>query len=240
MVQHGGAVCVSEEYDLLSVIFDLDGTILDSMPAHVAAWRSVGREFGLELDEAFLYRNEGNLDWESLIKSFRPSKPDWARDDFMKLLGRQQEVYLDQYADSVSVYPEAVPLLERLKASGTRTAIVTSSRRRVLSEALRDWLDRYFACVITGDQVSRSKPHPEPYLKALGVLGLNPGQAVAVENAPAGIRSARRAGLTCLGLATTLPQQELKEADLVLDGHRELDRWLANELQHPGERIARS
>ena len=72
-----------------------------------------------------------------------------------------------------------------------------------------------FEIVVTGDKVTRGKPHPEPYLTGLEMLGLKADQAVAVENAPAGIRSALGAGLTCLALSTTLSPDHLKEADQV-------------------------
>ncbi|MBU1904036.1 MAG: HAD family hydrolase [Proteobacteria bacterium] len=145
---------------------------------------------------------------------------------FEALIERQREIYLRGYAPQVQMYSEAREVVETLGQSHLRLALVTSSARMVLLPSLVSWIDSHFQVVVTGESVNRCKPHPEPYLKALEALGIGPEQAVVVENAPAGIRSARRAGIFCIALATTLPPEALAEADHICPDHRAFMRWL--------------
>ncbi|MBW2063071.1 MAG: HAD family phosphatase [Deltaproteobacteria bacterium] len=212
-----------------AVIFDLDGVILDSMPAHVASWRKALGEFDLEVDADFILRHEGALDRDLLVHLFERNGQRVAPELFDRIYLRQREIYWDQYAAEVPVFPGAARLVELLARTALRLALVTSSSREVLTPDLWTWLASSFSPLITGDQVRRSKPHPEPYLKALAGLGLPAAEVLVVENAPAGIASARAAGLTCLALATTLPPAELAEADLVLDNHAALRIFLVRD-----------
>jgi len=77
--------------------------------------------------------------------------------------------------------------------------------------------------VVTGDSVERRKPQPDPYLAGLKGIGNGlKGESVAVENAPAGIESAKRAGLKCIAITTTLSDEQLRDADLIVRHHHEL------------------
>ncbi|MFH1135895.1 MAG: HAD family phosphatase [Pseudomonadota bacterium] len=210
---------------LKAVIFDLDGVILDSMSGHAAAWLETFAEAGFAVDEAYIYQNEGMLDLERLSILAGDGRV-FDRDFFDRLLSRQRDIYLGKFSSAVGIYPRAGRLVERLSAAGLALALVTSSSRQVLSPELRAWLDQYFDQVVTGDQVARTKPHPDPYLQALAGLGVDRTEAVVVENAPAGIEAAKAAGLTCLALTTTLPPANLGRADLVVGDHEDLRVWL--------------
>jgi beta-phosphoglucomutase len=209
-----------------ALIFDLDGVLLNSMPAHVAAWGEAFREEGLKVSEEFIYRNEGALDWDLLRRELQSGNGAMSRAMFEALIDRQREIYLRGYAPQVQMYSEAREVVETLGQSHLRLALVTSSARMVLLPSLVSWIDSHFQVVVTGESVNRCKPHPEPYLKSLEALGIGPEQAVVVENAPAGIRSARRAGIFCIALATTLPPEALAEADHICPDHRAFMRWL--------------
>jgi beta-phosphoglucomutase len=213
------------------VIFDLDGVILDSMPAHVSAWRDVFAEINVHIDNEFIYRHEGCLEFSRLENTTQWNRAPLTLDVFRELLARQKDVYMDRYAAGVRFFPQARHLVERLHEAGIELGLVTSSVRDVMKPDLKDWLSRYFTCVVTGDQVERTKPDPEPYEKALIGLQIPAGQAVVVENAPAGIQAAKEAGLTCLALTTTLSSEYLAAADLVFTGHEELETWLVSRLK---------
>ena len=214
-----------------AVIFDLDGVLLNSMHAHVAAWESALAEIDLTVDRQILYLNEGNLDWSMLTMTWELQGCELNAASFESIMFRQREIYNDRHRDRVGLYPGAVKLVEHLTETGLPLALVTSSTRQVLKPELVAWLDQYFSLIITGDQVVRNKPHPEPYLKALFGLDLGPEQALVVENAPAGIKAARAAGMTCLALATTLPSSALDLADRVFPDHEALAAWLNAHLE---------
>ena len=71
--------------------------------------------------------------------------------------------------------------------------------------------------MVCGDHVKKGKPHPEPYLRAAKILDLRPQECTVIENAPYGIESAKRAGMFCIALTTSLPQAYLKKADMIVD-----------------------
>ncbi|MEW6266830.1 MAG: HAD family phosphatase [Thermodesulfobacteriota bacterium] len=213
--------------ELKAVIFDLDGVILDSMPSHVAAWREVFGDAGLNLETGFFYRNEGMLDWPRLEAALGDNlDPDFGPEDFQRLLESQRRVYLDKYAGKVSVFESAEELLNRNADQGRSLALVTSSPRQVLSADIFSWLEGHFDLIVTGDMVRRTKPYPDPYLQALSGLGVEPESALAVENAPAGIESAQAAGICCLALTTTLSPSDLAAADMILRDHESLLTFL--------------
>ena len=96
-------------------------------------------------------------------------------------------------------------------------AIVTAGDLDQLSSSVPERFLEQFDGLITGDLVVRSKPDPEPYLRGAASLGLFPEQCIAVENAPLGVQSARRANIYCIALCSTVNRKDLAEADEIVD-----------------------
>lgn len=203
------------------ILFDLDGVILDSMAWHIRAWQEVLLGYDISLDEEFLYLNEGAIEFSHLLdileteglgrKLGRSLEPG----DIKNLLAEHGRRFNRRYADKVRPYPDAEGVLAGLSGKGLSLGLVTSSSREVVDRILPAGITGLFDSIVTGDMVGRGKPHPEPYLTGLAALGLDRSRTLAVENAPAGIRSAKAAGLTCLALTTTLRRRHLDQADFV-------------------------
>ena len=85
-----------------------------------------------------------------------------------------------------------------------------------------------FQVVNDGEETKICKPSPEPYLKAVERLGVSKESCLVIENAPLGIRSAKSAGLRCIAVTSYLDQECLKEADLIIDNHREIGLYIQN------------
>ncbi len=211
-----------------AILFDMDGVVLDSMPWHVRAWQEAFREFGLNVPEEALYLHEGAIEAETSRKIFEDQGVSPTDELFQAVLKRQRELFRKKYQAFVRPFPEIPDLLSDLKREGKRLALVTSSHEEILRDILPQVLLRLFHFVLTGDRVRRRKPHPEPYLLASKNLGVPKPLAAAVENAPAGIKSAKGAGLTCIALTTTLSPEHLKEADIIIPSHEELRRLFKN------------
>jgi len=211
-----------------ALLFDLDGVILDSMPWHVRAWQEAFAELGLRVPEEALYLHEGAIELETARKIFEDQGVEPSPEFFRRIFRLQKRIFVEKYRRFVRPFPEVPDLLADLRREGRRLALVTSSHREILEEVLPEGLRRLFHFMVTGDQVPRRKPHPDPYLVGLSGLGAAREEALAVENAPAGVRSAKGAGLLCLALTTTLPPEHLSEADLVLEDHRRLAEVLKN------------
>ncbi|MFN4197275.1 MAG: HAD family hydrolase, partial [Caldimicrobium sp.] len=90
-------------------------------------------------------------------------------------------------------------------------------------------LKSFFEVFITGDKIEKRKPHPDPYLKAIKFFNVPNDKCLAVENSPAGIKSAKGANLLCIALTTTLAPEYLSSADYIVHSHKDLRNLLLNE-----------
>ena len=204
-----------------AVLFDMDGVVLNSMPYHVKAWQEAFREFGMEVPSRLLYLYEGAIEPQNAVELFRKNGCRISTGDFSKILQRQKEIF-KLYKEEIRPFPEIPHILEQLNKRGISTALVTSSHKDVLANTLPKWLISQFKCIVTGDEVTRRKPHPDPYLKAVDHVQADPRRCIAIENAPAGIESAKKAGIRCIAIETTLSEDYLALADLVVHDHKEL------------------
>lgn len=209
-----------------SIIFDMDGVILDSMSYHVQAWQGALCAYGLSVSEEVLYIHEGAIEPETAVAIFEENGCPMDSLRFQQILCCQKEIFGSRYRSKVKPYPEVPSMLERLEGQGWELALVTSSHREILDMVLPREIHDRMAHIVTGDQVTRRKPYPDPYLKALSALGRAPKDCLVVENAPAGIRAAKAAELHCIALTTTLASDHLMLADAVLRSHIELERYV--------------
>ncbi|MBU2470636.1 MAG: HAD family phosphatase [Proteobacteria bacterium] len=219
------------DFNYQAVLFDLDGVVLDSMEQHAAAWLRVMRAAGLRVERDFVLAHEGCLQTEVLEKLLVEHEvilpPGQGAPEFMlRLLDEQRRLYLDEFAHLVAPFPGAAGLLTALNNRGIPTALVTSSRWDQVETCLPNELLGGFAEIVTSDDVSKHKPHPEPYLRASQTLGVAASECLVVENAPAGIASARAAGAVCFALTTTLSPEHLGQANAIFAGLDELTHYL--------------
>jgi HAD superfamily hydrolase (TIGR01509 family) len=210
------------------ILFDLDGTLLNSMPYHAKAWLEVFSQYGLDFKEEDIYLNEGALEFEVVRKMFKNKGLEITKQQFEELFKLQKSIFKEKYSRKVKPFPEVPELLLELKRQGKELALVTSSHQEVFEEVFPGSLTGFFSLILTGDKTQRRKPHPEPYLKALEGLSAKKEDTLVVENAPAGILSAKSAQLFCIGITTTLPKDKLSLADLIVHNHSELKEVLLN------------
>jgi mannitol-1-/sugar-/sorbitol-6-phosphatase len=132
-----------------------------------------------------------------------------AEAELRKLESREAADY-----DGVTVMPGAVELVRAIPRE--RWCVVTSGTRHLAVSRLRLAGIPPPDIMITADDVANGKPHPEPYLKGAELLGVNPGECLVIEDAPAGIRSAHAGGMKVIALTSTYPAPALGEADVVV------------------------
>ena len=216
-----------------AVLFDMDGVVLDSMPTHLLTWQQTLAPLGVHLTAEDLYPLEGVP--SELIARRLLGRP-CSEQEAARLVALKQALFRQIFEPRL--VPGLGPLLHDLRGRGYRLGLVTGSARCVVDESLvPTGVAGLFDTIVTGDQVAHGKPDPEPYRTAAWRLGLSPGECLAVENAPMGIRSARAAGMTCVALQTTLPAGQLSAAgaDRVFADARALRAWLlaCREEGHP-------
>ena len=200
-------------------LFDMDGVLNDTMPAHCRAWIQAFRKFfDVEITEREIYLREGEKSQKSVPEilsahSIRISKKEC--EDFLK-----HKAGLFTRFDTVPFFKGVPEMITGMKAFKT-LGLVTGTQKREVKRLLPKTFLKNFQAIVTCDDVSHGKPHPEPYLRALELLKLSASEALVIENAPLGIRSAKAAGIMVCAIATSLPAKELKEADFILKEHRE-------------------
>jgi beta-phosphoglucomutase len=211
------------------IALDMDVVITDSMRFHVAAWLYAFQQYGIAADPAWFYLLEGVIAPEVITRTL---------EKYDRVLSAEEQAALHQIKTAhfreifeVAAIPGIHALAELLDSCGYVLSVVTGSSREVAHRSLKALgLDTRIRCLVSGDDVQRGKPHPEPYLKAISAMQTPAELSLVVENAPAGIESARHAGLYCLAVQTTLPAAALSAADRVLADLDEAAAWLRAEF----------
>lgn len=184
------------EYD--AVLFDMDGTLVDSTPSVVRSWLRLAEENGIAPADLQAAAGHGRPARDIVADLFEPSGREQA-------LARITELETTD-VDGVVALPGAE---QALAACGPLGAIVTSCSAGLAVARQRAAGIRVPEVVVTADDVTRGKPDPEPFLLAARILGVDPARCLVVEDAPAGLRAGRAAGMTTLAVTTTHAAAEL-------------------------------
>ena len=203
-----------------AVIFDMDGVITDTMPYHFRVWKDLFAREGIQVTREDIYKREGQKGIESVREIFGEYGKVYNHAHAQNLLRDKEEIFKKVFKRRFIVGSRS--FIHRLHAQGFKLALVTGTSRREAVKLLPVDLYNLFDVSVCGCEVANGKPHPEPYKTALKKLNLKSSQAVVIENAPFGVRSAKTAGLKCLGLETSLPKKYLKEADAVFSSFKDL------------------
>lgn len=205
-----------------AVIFDFDGLILETEQPTYQSWQEVYRAYGQELTLTA---------WSAMIGTLK-SEFD-PRGELEKLVGRtlDWEKLEGQRQASENVLIEAQPVLPGVEAY-LRDARRLGLKIGLASNSPIEWVEKHltriglfdrFDCIRTSTEVQRYKPDPAVYLSALEGLGVQAGEAFALEDSPLGIRSAKSAGLYCVAVPNILTSQlDLSQADMRLDALTEM------------------
>ncbi|MCM2388368.1 HAD family hydrolase [Streptomyces albipurpureus] len=196
-----------------AALFDLDGTLVETEHRSRAAWTRLFHAHGLEVDAALLATFVGRRGQEALgdhVHRFPGSTVNELFDEAVGYLGSPD-------IPPPFPVPGADVLVKKLHAEGVPMAVVTSGLREH-ARALLDLVGGagLFTAVITAEDVTQGKPHPEGFLAGCAALGVEPARAVAFEDAPAGIAAAKAAGLACVALTTTHTAEAIAAADLIV------------------------
>ncbi|KNX37059.1 HAD family hydrolase [Luteipulveratus halotolerans] len=180
-----------------AVLWDMDGTIVDTEPFWIEAEHQLVESYGGTSTDELAHQCVGNplLVSAAIIRDNSPVTltPEQIVDVLLDGVVRRMR-------EHVPWRPGARELLESLAAQQVPCALVTMSYT-VFAQVLVDALpEGTFAAVVTGDAVTHGKPHPEPYLTAAAQLGVEPGECVAIEDSPPGVRSAVAAGVPTLAV----------------------------------------
>jgi len=195
-----------------AVLWDMDGTLVDTEPYWIATEHAMAEKYGATWTEADALRLVGNDLLESGRYIQRVMGLDVTPEEIVEELLDRVVGMVEQ---EVPWRPGAVELLTALGDAGIRCGLVTMSYQRFVAPILAQLPPETFRVVVTGEQVERGKPHPEPYLTAAAALGVRAEECLAIEDSNTGAKSAEQAGCTVLVVENHVP---------VLDGPRRVFR----------------
>lgn len=180
-----------------AVLWDLDGTLIDTEPYWIACEHELVAQFGGTWTDEDAHSIVGFdlLDAAEVIR-----ERGGVRLHPQEIVDRLLAGVRERIRAHMPWRPGAAELLAALNAAGVPTALVTMSWRPITEEVLRHLPPGSFRAVITGDMVENGKPHPEPYQRAAHELGVDPLACVAIEDSPTGVRSAEAAGCVVVGV----------------------------------------
>ena len=198
-----------------AVIFDVDGTLLDSVDLHAASWHEIFRRHGIDVPLAAV-RSQIGKGADQLLPVFVP-KDRLARIE-KQLKDERATLFKAEYLPRVRPFPRVRELFQRVKAGGARLVLASSATRDELDGyAKLAGIDDLLEADVSSDDAARSKPHPDIFLAALDRLGeIDRGRVVAVGDTPYDAEAAGKAGLRTVGvLCGGFPEADLRRAGCV-------------------------
>jgi beta-phosphoglucomutase family hydrolase len=196
-------------------IFDMDGTIVDNMAFHTKSWITFFEQRGMSIDEEEFFRTTAGRQGKEIIRTHMGEHLD---DDEVLALNLEKEmVYRELYGPHRKTVGGFDELIARAKLEGACLAVATSAPNANIEFTL-DGLDlrRHFDVIVGAADVARGKPNPDGFLLAAERCGVAPERCIVFEDAPLGVEAARRAGMRCVVLTTTLPAEAFAEFDNVI------------------------
>jgi len=198
-----------------AVIWDLDGVLADTAEPHFRAWVTALAEWEIPLDRPTFNQLFG-MDNRALLTELlgRPPVPK----ELGTIAGRKEHFFRMVAQQMAQPMPGALRLLEELDAAGWPQALASSAPQANINLLVDKFgISSRFHVILSGEELPASKPDPELFLFAAKRLRVPPARCVVIEDAPAGVEAARRAGMRCLAVATTRSPEMLSAADLLFD-----------------------
>ena len=196
-------------------VFDMDGTIVDNMAFHTDSWITFFERRGQTLDAEEFFRATAGRQGGEIIRSYLGEH--LGDDEVAQLNHEKESVYRELYAPHRKPVDGFDALIRQAQANGVKLAVGTAAPPANVEFTL-DGLDlrKHFDAIVGASDVARGKPHPDVFLKAADLCGVAPENCIVFEDAPLGVEAARRAGMRCIVLTTTLPAVSFTEFDNVI------------------------
>ena len=199
---------------LEAVIWDMDGVIADTIEYHHQAWKEEFARKGIEYTEEHFLRFFGQRN-DTIIKDALGA--DISPEEMAAINNAKQANFRRRIGSDIRPLPGAVELIKSLHKRGIRQAIASSATPENIAVIIRALgIESCFQAIAFGSEVPEGKPSPQIYLLAAERLGVKPAGCVVFEDAVAGVAGAKSAGMKCIAVTNSHPEEKLQKADLVV------------------------
>jgi len=207
-----------------TVIFDMDGVIIDSEPVYFEIDKQMFEELNIAVSFeehcSYVGTSSQNM-WDAIINKHGVINQ---REELMK---KEYGLYMEYLANANDLQPidGVIELINDLHKSNFNLILASSSQRETIDIILdRFNISSFFVARISGSELAHSKPHPEIFLRAAELIRSEPGQCIVIEDSRNGVTAAKAAGMKCIGfLNPSSGDQNLTDADLVIGSFKQLD-----------------
>ena len=204
-----------------AVLFDMDGVLYDSMPNHAYSWHNSMASFGIVMSEADAYAHEGMRGVETIKKIVKEQRGiEISDEESQRMYAEKSRIFATR--PEAKIMEGVIELQRKIKSFGMKIVVVTGSGQHSLLEKLTHDFSGLIepGMIVSSFDVTRGKPHPMPYLKGMEKAGVNPWEAIVVENAPLGGRAAVAAKIFTVAVNSgPLPNEMLavEGANIIFD-----------------------
>ena len=204
-----------------AVLFDMDGVLYDSMPNHAYSWHNSMASFGIEMSEADAYAHEGMRGVETIKKIVKEQRGiEISDEESQRMYAEKSRIFATR--PEAKIMEGVIDLQRKIKSFGMKIVVVTGSGQHSLLEKLTHDFSGLIepGMIVSSFDVTRGKPHPMPYLKGMEKAGVEPWEAIVVENAPLGVRAAVAAKIFTVAVNSgPLPNEMLaaEGANIIFD-----------------------
>ena len=204
-----------------AVLFDMDGALYDSMPNHAYSWHNSMAAFGIEMSEADAYAHEGMRGVETIKKIVKEQRGiEISDEESQRMYAEKSRIFATR--PEAKIMEGVIDLQRKIKSLGMKIVVVTGSGQHSLLEKLTHDFSGLIepGMIVSSFDVTRGKPHPMPYLKGMEKAGVEPWEAIVVENAPLGVRAAVAAKIFTVAVNSgPLPNEMLaaEGANIIFD-----------------------
>ena len=195
---------------LKAIIFDLDGTLVDSLPYHHESWRMFFKKNNIKENDfnEILKQYKGGGTLELMTDVFGDI---YTRDELKKMSDDKEVIFRDIYKSKIYPIEGLKKFLDNLKESNISLAIGSNAiRKNVIMTIEELGITNYFSSIICGDEVSKGKPDPEMYIKTISNLKVNKDECVIFEDSIEGVTAAKNADIKVIGVTSSQSSEILK------------------------------
>lgn len=218
-----------------AILFDHDGTLVDSEPIHCKLWRGILNRYDLDLSLEEYIKYFAGIPSTGNAQRILEQNPSLAVSPSALVEAKTEATlnYLSQ--DSFPLMPGARHAIEHFSALGLKLGVVTGAGPEGITATLKyQQLGHYFNTVVSAEDVTHSKPAPDCYLLAAQKLGVDPQQCIAIEDTENGVAAAVKANIPCVAVYSVMTQHhDFSHASVVFDNLNDAQTWIAQHYLQP-------